>query len=175
MTKSSRDTDNGQGEWRKGKVYDMRSSENLATLLVPRPDGEGDYEFMHFPEWVIDRIIADHAKTPTADTAALECLACRGTGIRPDVTVGPSACGECGGTGLVSKLETAVKALREIGWCSRCKGDGSPQRVTCDDYQYCRCNPGEGRYADKCWACGGTGISNRTARDALRAIEGKGV
>lgn len=58
-------------------------------------------------------------------------------------------------------------ALVVLSRCSRCAGTGTPQHVTCDAYQFCVCKPGEGIYADKCWACEGTGIGSPIARQAL--------
>ena len=68
-----------------------------------------------------------------------------------------------------SHAEALALALEALTRCPRCRGDGSPQCVTCDDYQYCNCKPGYGRLADKCWACKGTGISSETAREPLLA------
>lgn len=67
-------------------------------------------------------------------------------------------------------LEESVRALQDIGRCTICKGDGSPQCVTCHDYQTCQCTPGYGKYADKCWACKGTGYGDSRARDVLEKL-----
>lgn len=68
-------------------------------------------------------------------------------------------------------LEEAVRALQDVGRCIICKGDGSPQCVTCHDYQTCQCTQGYGRYADKCWACKGTGFGDSRIRDCLEKLQ----
>ena len=83
---------------------------------------------------------------------------------------------------LIAKAEDAeaaaaglLRALKVLHKCTRCQGDGSPQCVSCDDYQYCVCKPGKGKYADKCWACKGSGISSETARAVIADAESKGI
>lgn len=60
---------------------------------------------------------------------------------------------------LRERVRVLEEALRKRGKCFHCQGTGKPNCVTCDDYQACRCRPGEGRYAERCWNCKGTGLN----------------
>ena len=69
-----------------------------------------------------------------------------------------------------ARVDGLVTALEAIGRCTRCGGDGTPQCVSCDDYQSCQCTPGYGRFEEHCWRCKGTGISDERVRAALAAV-----
>lgn len=67
----------------------------------------------------------------------------------------------------VGRYEVAIRAQ---GKCVHCQGTGKPNCVTCHNYQGCICKPGEGRYAEHCWNCKGSGL-NKWAVEALTSPE----
>ncbi len=155
----------GEGKrWEKVGAEEIKGptgNVKMAQIYVPN---QGFGQNLYGPEWLIDEVMKLH----NARVADQQTIA----DLRAELANAYRELHEI--SDFVATTDDTIaelrKALEKIGRCTRCGGDGSPQCVTCDDYQFCHCKPGHGRYADKCWACEGTGISNKTAREALAAI-----
>jgi hypothetical protein len=160
-------TDTVAGEtWRKGAGRYPSGDGDYVELVVPIRDGPnpvGGKLSVQMPEWLADAILRLKDEAREVQQGYERQLTKAGVWAAKAGLI----------QGKLDKAEREVQRLRTaletLGRCSHCGGDGSPQCVTCDDYQWCHCKPGQGKYADKCWACEGTGISNRIARAALEA------